>query len=411
MVDIIVAGGGAAGMMAAIAAAENGARVAIIEGNERLGRKLGITGKGRCNLTNNSDIDEFIKNVPRNPDFMYSSYSAFNSQDTMSFFEGLGVPLKTERGKRVFPVSDKAGDVVRALADRIGELGVKVVRDRVTALVIEDGHCDGVVCRKGAHKARAVILATGGMSYPLTGSDGSGYELARQAGHSIAEPFPSLSALITEQKWVGAAEGLTLRNISMLLFDKQSGKKIYEDFGELAFTADGISGPTVLSASAHIPVPERGRYEVKIDLKPALSEKQLDARILRDFSERRGSRFDESLRGLLPALLVKAVVELSEIPPEKKVDEITGDERKRLMRLLKGITLDIVGPRPIGEAIVTRGGVSVKEISPKTLESKLCTGLYFAGEIIDVDGYTGGFNLQIAFSTGRAAGLAASVNK
>lgn len=408
MARIIVVGGGAAGMMAAISAAELGAEVIIVEGNERLGRKLGITGKGRCNLTNNSDIDGFMRNIPRNARFLYSALSAFNAQDTMEYFEGLGVPLKTERGQRVFPVSDKAGDVVRALTGRIRELGIRVVRDRAAGLTIEDGSCTGVVCRKGRYSAEAVIVAAGGMSYPLTGSDGAGYELARQAGHSIVDPVPSLSALITEQKWVSGAAGLNLRNISMSLYDKQSDKRIYEDFGELLFTEDGISGPTVLSASAHIPAMERGRYEVKIDLKPALSEKQLDARILRDFSERRGKRFGESLRGLLPAELIGAAVELSDIPPEKKVDEITKEERKRFAALLKGLNLDIAGFRPIEEAIVTRGGVSVGEISPKTFESKLCRGLYFAGEMIDVDAYTGGFNLQIAFSTGRAAGRAAA---
>lgn len=408
MGHIVVVGGGAAGMMAAIAAAGAGAEVVIVEGNERLGRKLGITGKGRCNLTNNSDIDSFMRNIPRNSRFLYSALSAFDAQDTMEFFEGLGVPLKTERGQRVFPVSDKAGDVVKALTAHIWELGIRVVRNRVTSLIIEEGRCRGVECRKGKHRADAVIVATGGMSYPLTGSDGAGYDLAKQAGHSIVEPLPSLSALKTEQKWVSGAAGLNLRNIAMSLYDRQSGKRIYEDFGELLFTEDGISGPTVLSASAHIPQPERGRYEVRIDLKPALSEKQLDARILRDFSERRGNRFRDSLRGLLPAELTGAVTELSEIPPEKRVDEITREERKRLAALLKGLRLDIAGFRPIEEAIVTRGGVSVGEISPKTLESKLCGGLYFAGEIIDVDGYTGGFNLQIAFSTGRAAGLAAA---
>lgn len=408
MARIIVVGGGAAGMMAAVSAAELGAEVIIVEGNERLGRKLGITGKGRCNLTNNSDIDEFMRNIPRNARFLYSALSAFNAQDTMEYFEGLGVPLKTERGQRVFPVSDKAGDVVRVLTERIRELGIRVVRDRSAELIIEDGNCTGVVCRKGRYSSGAVIVAAGGMSYPLTGSDGAGYELARQAGHSIVEPVPSLSALITEQKWVSGAAGLNLRNIAMSLYDKQSGKRIYEDFGELLFTEDGISGPTVLSASAHIPDMERGRYAVKIDLKPALSEKQLDARILRDFSERRGKRFGESLRGLLPAELVDAAVELSDIPPEKKVDEITKEERKRFAALLKGLSLDIAGFRPIEEAIVTRGGVLVGEISPKTFESKLCRGLYFAGEMIDVDAYTGGFNLQIAFSTGRAAGRAAA---
>lgn len=408
MARIIVVGGGAAGMMAAISAAELGAEVIIVDGNERLGRKLGITGKGRCNLTNNSDIDEFMRNIPRNARFLYSALSAFNAQDTMEYFEGLGVPLKTERGQRVFPVSDKAGDVVGALTGRIRELGIKVVRDRAAGLIIEDGSCTGVVCRKGRHSSEAVIAAAGGMSYPLTGSDGAGYELARQAGHSIVEPVPSLSALVTEQNWVSGAAGLNLRNIAMSLYDKQSGKRIYEDFGELLLTEDGISGPTVLSASAHIPAMERGRYEVRIDLKPALSEKQLDARILRDFSERRGKRFGESLRGLLPAELIGAAVELSDIPPEKKVDEITKEERKRFSALLKGLSLDIAGFRPIEEAIVTRGGVSVGEISPKTFESKLCRGLYFAGEMIDVDAYTGGFNLQIAFSTGRAAGRAAA---
>ncbi len=408
MARIIVVGGGAAGMMAAISAAELGAEVIIIEGNERLGRKLGITGKGRCNLTNNSDIDNFMRNIPRNARFLYSALSAFNAQDTMEYFEGLGVSLKTERGQRVFPVSDKAGDVVRALTERIGQLGIKVVRGRVTGLIIEESRCAGVVCRGESRKADAVIVAAGGMSYPLTGSNGAGYELAKQAGHSIVDPLPSLSALKTEQKWVSGAAGLNLRNIAMSLYDKQSGKRIYEDFGELLFMEDGISGPTVLSASAHIPAIERGRYAVKIDLKPALSEKQLDARILRDFSERRGKRFGESLRGLLPAELIGAAVELSEIPPEKKVDEITKEERKRFAALLKGLSLDIADFRPIEEAIVTRGGVSVGEISPKTLESKLCGGLYFAGEMIDVDGYTGGFNLQIAFSTGRAAGRAAA---
>nr|MDE7193315.1 aminoacetone oxidase family FAD-binding enzyme [Oscillospiraceae bacterium] len=335
MALIIVVGGGAAGMMAAIAAAESGAEVVIVEGNERLGRKLGITGKGRCNLTNDSDMDSFMRNIPRNARFLYSALSAFDAQDTIEFFEGLGVPLKTERGQRVFPVSDKAGDVVRALTGRIGELGIKVVRDRVTGLIIEERRCSGVVCRKGKYRADAVIAAAGGMSYPLTGSDGAGYCLARQAGHSIVEPLPSLSALTTEQKWVSGAAGLNLRNIAMSLYDKHSGKRIYEDFGELLFTEDGISGPTVLSASAHILQPERGRYEVRIDLKPALSEKQLDTRILRDFSERRGKPFCDSLRGLLPAELIGAAVELSEIPPDKKVDEITKEERKRLAALLK----------------------------------------------------------------------------
>lgn len=393
-------------MLAAVSAAECGAVTAIIEKNDRLGRKLSITGKGRCNLTNNSDIDNFMANIPRNPRFLYSTLSSFNAQDTIAFFEGLGVPLKTERGRRVFPVSDRAADVTAALSDKLKELNVVIIRDNAESLIIEDNVCVGVKCRKGRYKGSAVVLATGGKSYPLTGSDGFGYNLAKQAGHTIIAPEPSLSAMKTEQRWVSGAAGLDLRNVSMELYD--GAKRIYEDFGELLFTADGISGPTVLSASAHIPYMERGRYSVKIDLKPALTEKQLDARILRDFGERRGARIDDGLRGLLPQQLVSAVAELSGIAPEKKVDEITKEERRRLVTVLKGLTLNIAGFRPIEEAIITRGGVSVKEISPKTMESKLCVGLFFAGEIIDVDAYTGGFNLQIAFSTGRTAGIAAA---
>ncbi len=390
-------------MLCAVTAAEMGASVAIAEKNDRLGRKLAITGKGRCNVCSNSDNETIMKNIPRNARFLYSALSQFSAEDVMSFFERLGVPLKTERGNRVFPVSDKAGDVVKALTDRLRELQVEVLREECTALIIEEGQCRGIVTRKRRIGAGAVVLATGGKSYPVTGSDGSGYKLAKQAGHTIVTPEPSLSALTTVQRWTAAAAGLNLRNISMQLLD--GGKPIYEDFGELMFTASGISGPTVLSASAHIPAMERGRYSVRIDLKPALSEKQLDARILRDFAERRGSAFGESLRGLLPAQLVQPVVELSGISPEKRVDEISKEERKALLGVLKGITLDISGFRPIEEAIITRGGVSVKEISPKTMESKLCPHLYFAGEIIDCDAYTGGFNLQIAFSTAYCAAI------
>ncbi len=393
-------------MLCAITAAELGASVAIAEKNDRLGRKLSITGKGRCNVCNNSDNETIMKNIPRNARFLYSALSQFSAEDVMGFFERIGVPLKTERGSRVFPVSDKAGDVVAALTAKLRELQVDVLREECTSLIIEDGACRGIVTKKRRIEAGAVVLATGGKSYPVTGSDGFGYRLAQQAGHTIVPPEPSLSAMNTVQRWVAGAAGLNLRNISMQLLD--GGKVIYEDFGELMFTAGGISGPTVLSASAHIPQMERGRYAVRIDLKPALSEKQLDARILRDFTERHGSAFGESLRGLLPAQLVAPVVELSGIAPEKRVDEISREERKTLLNVLKGITLDISGFRPIEEAIITRGGVSVKEISPKTMESKLCNDLYFAGEIIDCDAYTGGFNLQIAFSTAYAAATAAA---
>lgn len=404
MSDVIVIGAGAAGMTAAIAAAEAGARVRVLEKNADAGRKLAITGKGRCNVTNNCTFDELMENIPRNGRFLYSALSAFTPQDTMALFEGLGVPLTTERGKRVFPTSGRARDIVNALEGRLKALGAELIQERADSLIIEDGRCAGV---RGRREYRgAVVLATGGMSYPRTGSDGYGYTLAKSAGHTVIPPEPSLSAMETKQRWAAQAAGLDLRNISMALYD--GDKQIYSDFGELQFTAHGVSGPTVLSASAHIPRMESGRYSIRIDLKPALSEKQLDARILRDFAERRGTPFGESLRGLLPQQLTAPVAALSGVDPLKKVDEVTREERRALVSLLKCVRLDITRFRPIEEAIVTRGGVCVKEISPKTMESKLCGGLFFAGEIIDVDAYTGGFNLQIAFSTGMAAGKAAA---
>lgn len=406
MFDVLVIGGGAAGMMAAITAAEYGANTALIEKNDRLGKKLAITGKGRCNVTNDSDLETVMNNIPRNARFLYSALSAFTTADTKAFFEGLGVPLKTERGQRVFPVSDKAADIVKALTDRLHALNVDIIRDNAQELIIEDGVCRGAACKKSRRMARAVILAAGGKSYPLTGSDGYGYTLSKQAGHTIVTPVPSLIPLETKQRWVSLAAGLNLRNAAVRLFD--GDKPVYEDFGELLFTNYGVSGPTVLSSSAHITDIAGGDWYLTIDLKPALSEKQLDARILRDFGERRGKPFAEALGGLLPSQLWEPVVQLSGISPEKKVDEITREERRRLVSLLKCIRLDIARFRPIEEAIVTRGGVSVKEIVPKTMESRLCKNLYLAGELIDVDAYTGGFNLQIAFSTGRAAGLSAA---
>ncbi len=408
MYDVIVIGGGAAGMTAAITAAENGARTALIEKNERLGRKLAITGKGRCNVTNNCDVNTVLENIPNNARFLYGAVSRFTPQDVMAFFEDMGVALKTERGNRVFPVSDKAADVVNALTKRLDTLGVEILRENARSLIIEDGVCAGVNTRTGQRRAKAVIVATGGASYPKTGSDGFGYRLAEQAGHTVIPPRPSLCPMTTEEKWVSAAAGLTLRNTAIKL--KSGGKTIYEDFGELAFTSDGIGGATALSASAHVSRlsdMEDGLLSISIDLKPALSEQQLDARILRDFGELRGKPFSDSLRRLLPKELCAPICELSGIRADKKVDEITKSERKRLIGLLKDLTLKINGFRPIDEAIVTRGGAAVGEISPKTMESKLCKGLFFAGEIIDVDGYTGGFNLQIAFSTGRLAGTAA----
>ena len=405
MYDIIVVGGGAAGMMSAISAAEIGSKVLIVEKNERLGRKLAITGKGRCNVTNNSDVNTVLENVPNNGRFLYSALNAFSPSDTIAFFEELGVPLKTERGRRVFPVSDKAADVVNALAKRLAELDVKTAKGSVRSLIIEENRCTGVNTPSGQHRAKAVILATGGASYPKTGSDGFGYRLAEQAGHTVIPPRPSLCPLITEENWVSRAEGLTLKNVAVRLM--RGNKAVYDDFGELTFTSDGIGGATVLSASAHITGnPED--YSVAIDLKPALSAEQLDARILRDFGELRGKAFSDSLRKLLPSELCEPMSGLSEIPLDKKISEITKTERKRLVDLLKNLTVKIKEFRPIDEAIVTRGGVCVKEISPKTMASKLCGSLYFAGEIVDVDGYTGGFNLQIAFATGRLAGISAA---
>lgn len=406
MYDVIAVGGGAAGMTSAIAAAENGAKVLLIEKNDRMGKKLAITGKGRCNVTNNCDLGTLMENIPNNGRFLYSALSQYMPGDTMAFFESMGVPLKTERGQRVFPVSDKAADIVSALTRRLEQLGVETVRENARSLIIENGTCRGVNTYNRQFKARSVILATGGKSYPKTGSDGYGYRLAEQAGHTIITPRPSLSALVTEEKWVRKAAGLTLKNAAVKLLD--NGKVIYDDFGELMFTADGMGGATILSASAHIPDMSENRYAITIDLKPALSEKQLDARILRDFAELRGGTFGQSLRKLLPKELVEPISEITNIPPEKKISEINKTERKTLVNTLKFLTFNIKIFRPIEEAIITRGGVNVKEISPKTLESKLCKALYFAGEIIDADAYTGGFNLQIAFATGRLAGISAA---
>lgn len=392
-------------MMAAITAARRGKSVVLLEKNDRLGRKLAITGKGRCNVTNNCEIEELMSNIPRNAKFLYGAMTKFPPSETMAFFEGLGVPLKTERGKRVFPVSDKAGDIVAALEKELRRLGVKILRENARSLILENGVCKGVRTAGGDFSANSVILAAGGKSYPKTGSDGSGYALASQAGHTIIEPVPSLVPLVTEEKWVKSACGLTLKNTAVKLFDGE--KSIYEDFGEVAFTADGLGGATILSASAHIPEMREKRYSVALDLKPALSEQKLDARLLREFSDNRGKPFREVLRKLLPAELVEIFADLAGISPEKKIDEITKSERKNLLNLLKNLRLHISGFRPIDEAIITRGGVKTSEISPKTMESRVAKGLFFAGEIIDADAYTGGFNLQIAFATAKISGESA----
>ena len=402
MCDVIVIGGGAAGMMSAITAARLGKSVLLLERNERLGRKLAITGKGRCNVTNNCSAEEVLANVPRNAKFLYGAVSKFPPSETIAFFEELGVPLKTERGKRVFPVSDKAGDIVAALERELRRSGVKILREKALSPIIEDNAIKGVKTSAGEHFAGSVIVASGGKSYPKTGSDGSGYAFARQAGHTVIEPLPSLVPLVTEDSRVRSACGLTLKNTAIKLLDGE--KPIYEDFGEVMFTADGLGGATILSASAHISEMKRGRYTVILDLKPALSAEKLDARLLREFSENHGKPFCEVLRKLLPSELVGFYSEITGIPSDKKIDEITKIERKTLLNALKNLRLRIANFRPIDEAIITRGGVKTSEISPKTMESKLVRGLFFAGEIIDVDAYTGGFNLQIAFSTGKIAG-------
>lgn len=406
MGNIIVIGGGASGMMAAISAAESGAEVTVLEKNERLGKKLSITGKGRCNVTNNCDVTEMMENIPRNARFLYSALSRFSPYDTINFFESLGVPLKTERGQRVFPVSDKASDIVDALDRRLRELNVNIVRGNARSLIFEEACCRGVNTFEQQLHADAVILASGGASYPKTGSDGYGYTLAESAGHTIEPIQPSLSALVSSDERIRAAAGLTLKNAALkVLYD---GRKIYEDFGEVAFTTDGLGGATILSASANLPRELEGRCSCVIDTKPALSGKQLDARILREIKDMPAGTFSDVLRKLLPKELTVPVSQIAGVPLDKRVSEITKPERAALVSALKELTVPIKGFRPIGEAVVTRGGVSVKEISPKTMESKLCGGLYFAGEIMDVDAYTGGFNLQIAFATGRLAGQSAA---
>ena len=406
--SIIVVGGGAAGMMAAITAAQNGATVTLLERNDRLGKKLRITGKGRCNVTNDCDLNEFLANVPTNPRFLYASLSAFSTADTKAFFENAGVPLKTERGKRVFPVSDRAGDIVHAMERMCRELGVNVQYKRVTELLLKEGNAVGVQTSDGAISADAVIVATGGKSYPMTGSDGDGYRFATAAGHTVTSLFPSLVPLIAEGSFCASLQGLSLRNVSLSIVDTTRNKVVYEDFGEMLFTHYGVTGPLILSASAHLSDIRSGKYEARIDLTPALDHKTLDARILSDFSKFRNRDFLNSLDELLPQKMIEPFVRLCGIDPHKKVHSITKEERERIVSTLKCIPVRLRAFRPIDEAIITRGGVSIKEVHPRTMASKLVKGLYFAGEILDVDAYTGGFNLQIAFSTAVAAGTAAA---
>lgn len=404
--DVIVIGAGAAGCMAAGTAAENGKNVLLIERNDKIGRKVMITGKGRCNVTNAcSLLNELIENIPVNGRFLYGALSRFMPFDTMDFFENLGVTLKIERGNRVFPESDKAVDIVDALNKYLKITGVKRIKGRIVKLNNENGEITSAEDEDGnIYCADSFIIATGGKSYPLTGSTGDGYKLARQCGHTVTDLKPALVPLETSDSWTGDLQGLALKNISVTVIDNDSYKEVFSDFGEMLFTHFGVSGPVILSASSHMKNISKGKYTIEIDLKPALSEEKLDARILRDFSENANKSIANALVKLLPHKLIPVIVKLSGIPTDLKVNQITKSMRQELVYLLKHFTINISGFRPIEEAIVTSGGVSVKEINAKTMRSTLCNNLYFAGEVIDVDAYTGGFNLQIAFSTGVLAG-------
>lgn len=407
---VIVVGAGAAGTMAAGAAAENGADVLLLERNEKIARKVMITGKGRCNVTNNAgDIQSMISNIPGNGRFLYGAFSAFDYNDTIDFFEKLGVPLKTERGNRVFPVSDKAVDIVDALNRYITERGVKRKTARVVDLIMENGAVIGVKTENGdTFHADAVIVATGGLSYPKTGSTGDGYELAKSVGHTVTPLRPSLSALVCREGICSECMGLSLKNVAIRVVDNKTKKEIYSDFGEMLFTHFGVSGPMILSASAHMRELTPERYSIYIDLKPALTYEKLDERILRDLSQNSNKSISNILSLLLPKSMISPVLRLSHIKPSQKANQLTKEMRKELVDTVKSVKLTVMDFNDISEAIVTSGGIKINEINPKTMESKICRGLYFAGEVIDCDGYTGGFNLQIAFSTGHLAGISAS---
>lgn len=404
--DVVVVGGGAAGMMAAGTAASRGKRVILIEKNRVLGKKMLITGKGRCNITNAcEDVEELLENVTVNHTFLYSAFYGFTNADTIKFFNDLGVETKIERGNRVFPVSDKSADVVEAMKRFLKQNGVKTVCDSVTQILANDeNRAVGVATQNhGKIAAASVILATGGMSYQGTGSTGDGYALAKKVGHTVTDIVPSLVPVKVAESWAYDLMGTSLKNIEVTVVNRKN-KKLYKDFGEMMFAHFGLSGPVILSASAHMRPMTDGEYKILLDLKPALSEAELDSRIIRDFNKFNNRDFVNSLGELLPQKLIDTVVGLSKIDPRKKVNSITKEERRRLVSVLKGIEFNVTGFCPLEQAIITSGGISVKEIDASTMESKKVKGLYFAGELIDVDAYTGGFNLQIAFSTGRLAG-------
>ena len=420
--NIIVVGGGAAGMLAAYFAADAGNKVTLLEKNEKLGKKIYITGKGRCNLTNACDVEELFLNVKSNSKFLYSAFYGFDNSQVIAFFEKHGMPVKVERGNRVFPVSDKSSDVIFALQRALKEKKVEVLlHTEVSKLCYEkntDTRADeeasdkkpelkitGVILKDGTKMdADAVIVATGGLSYPSTGSTGDGYKMAEDAGHTVTECTPSLVPFNVKEEWVKSLQGLSLKNTAISIYSGK--KKLYEDFGEMLFTHFGISGPLVLSASSKIVKKlDKNPLSAFIDLKPALTEEQLDARLLRDFSQEKNKQFKNSLGHLLPAKMIPVMIALSGIDPDTKVNEISREQRQNLLHLFKNMPLTITGLRDFKEAIITKGGVSVKDINPSTMESKLVQGLYFCGEVLDLDALTGGYNLQIAWSTGHLAGI------
>lgn len=403
MARIIIVGGGASGLMAAVRCAERDNEVIVFEREKILGKKLLITGKGRCNLTNDSDVDEIMSNIPRNPRFMYSSLNTFNAKDTMDFFNDLGVSLKTERGKRVFPKSDRSSDIVDALVNRAKVLGVNFIFERVSEIIVEDCKAKGVKIGEKEYFSDAVIVATGGKSYPKTGSTGDGYRFAEMLGVPVTPITPSLVPVEIKESFVKELMGLSLRNVTLKLFETNSVKPVFEELGEMLFTHFGVSGPLVLSSSAHMKEDTSYRYE--IDLKSGLDEDKLDKRILRDFSMNTNRTIANTLTKLLPVSLIPQVLKMCGVNKDKKVNLITREDRKALIKTVKAFKMSIIGKRPIDEAIITRGGIDVKEIDPKTMECKKINSLYFIGEVLDVDAYTGGFNLQIAFSTANSVSL------